>query len=169
MKSIVMTISMLLIFLFINIKSYGNKDVYKYIQKYDSISIELMLEYKIPASIILGVSMHESGYGKSYLSREKNNFFGIKLRNGNYREYDSDYESFKDFCQLISTSVFYVKKYNYLVDNNISEPNRWLSKIQESGYAEDIKWANKINTLINNYDLYELDSTNYYVGDLIYY
>jgi flagellum-specific peptidoglycan hydrolase FlgJ len=126
-----------------------------YIEKYDSISIALMEEYKIPTSIILGISMWESGYGTSKLSTTKHNYFGIK-KNGVYRSYESDTASFKDFCSYISNRKAY--QYNYLITNNILDYNVWLIKIQQGGYSESTNWKSKITYMIQKYKLYEYDN-----------
>jgi len=126
-----------------------------YIEKYDSISIALMKEYKIPASIILGISMWESAYGTSKLSTTKHNYFGIK-KNGVYRSYESDTTSFKDFCNYISNRKAY--QYNYLIDNNILDYNVWLTKLQNGGYSESVDWKSKVTYMIKRYKLYEYDS-----------
>ena len=84
----------------------------KYIDKYSSMAVTLMHEYRIPASVILGVAFVESGAGTSVLSRKFHNHFGIVGKNMNalkklgkhtrYREFDSDTASFRYFCDLLT-------------------------------------------------------------------
>lgn len=149
---IMLVIVLLLLTLVLNaqVKTYQNQT--QFIQKYDSISLILMEEYNIPRSIILGISMHESGYGTSKLSINKHNYFGIK-KNKYYREYNSDIDSFYDFCILISKK----KYYNYLINKNISDYNLWINELRKSGYSEDTNWSIKVLHYINKYKLYDKD------------
>ena len=88
---IILVIAMLLLTL--SVKSQILTPI-TYIEKYDSLATNLMNEHGIPASIILGISMLESGYGNSKLSTNKNNYFGV--RTGKYykdvwKEFPSDW------------------------------------------------------------------------------
>ena len=49
-----------------------------YIEKFKDNAIRIMHETGVPASIILGVAMHESGSGKSAIAKNLNNQFGVK-------------------------------------------------------------------------------------------
>ena len=49
-----------------------------YIDNYDEIAMEEMLQYGIPASITLAQGILESGAGRGDLSKRANNHFGIK-------------------------------------------------------------------------------------------
>lgn len=122
-----------------------------FIEKYDSISIELMEEYEIPPSIILGISMHESAYGNSKLCKNKNNFFGVKSGN-HYRGYETDTLSFQHFCTFVSKK----KYYNNLTQNKITDYKIWLNEIRK-GYSADPNWYTKVLHYIKKYKLYDFD------------
>ena len=124
-----------------------------YIEKYDSIANILMNEFKIPASIILGISLHESGYGTSKLSVNKHNYFGIKKGNV-YRSYENDIESFRDFCIFISKKKYYLK----LKENKILDYNIWISNIKSGGYSESSNWGLKVSYYIEKYKLFRFDT-----------
>lgn len=49
-----------------------------YIEKFKDDAIKIMHETGIPASIVLGVAMHESGCGNSNIAQNLNNQFGVK-------------------------------------------------------------------------------------------
>ena len=51
----------------------------QYVDKYKDAAIEQMHRYKIPASITLAQALLESGAGTSYLAKNANNHFGIKV------------------------------------------------------------------------------------------
>lgn len=124
-----------------------------FIEKYNDMATSLTKEYHIPTSIILAISIHESGSGTSKLSINKHNFFGIK-KGKYYRGYKNDSESFEDFCKLVSKK----KYYNSLTENNIIDYKIWVKKISSGGYSESKTWSNKILYYINKYKLYELDN-----------
>lgn len=165
---IILGIVMLLLFL--NVRSQNHTPM-TYVDMYDNTSIELMKEYGIPASIMLGISMLESGYGTSKLSTKNNNYFGVKKGN-KYRSYESDIESFKDFCIIISKKKFY-ESLKYNIDYNI-----WLNKIRLSGYSTSSDWSKKVLYYIKKYKLDDLDkktednkqneSENYLPIEMIY-
>ena len=77
------------IFLFIAISMYisafsqikWNSAYQQYIDQYKDIAIEQMMRYHIPASITLAQGLLESGAGRSELTRNSNNHFGIKCNN----------------------------------------------------------------------------------------
>jgi len=166
---IILVIGMLLLFL--NVRSQIHTPI-TYVDMYDNTSIELMKEYGIPASIILGISMLESGYGTSKLSTKKNNYFGVKKGNI-YRGYENDFASFKDFCTIISRKKFY-ESLKYNLDYKI-----WLDKIRLSGYSASSDWAKKVLYYIKKYKLDDFDkkkednkqskSENYLPIEMIYY
>ena len=123
-----------------------------YIEKYNPIATDLMNEHKIPVSVILGISMLESGYGTSKLSVNKHNYFGIK-KGKYYRGYNNDIESFNDFCALVKRKKFY----NNLVSNDIKDYNIWLTNLKKIGYSTSSDWQKKVTDYINKYQLYKYD------------
>lgn len=150
MKYVLLSIIMLFTF---NLNVLAIKNTPKsFIEKYDSLANVLSKEYKIPTSVILGISMHESGNGNSSLSVKKHNYFGVKKGN-HYRSYNTDEESFRDFCRIISRK----KYYNYLIKNNIVDYKKWIYKIQSGGYSTTSVWPNRVIKIINYYDLNKLD------------
>lgn len=133
-----------------------------YVDKYSSIAVALMHEYRIPASVILGVAMVESGAGTSLLSRKFHNHFGIKGSNRNaiqklgkhtrYREFDSDTASFRYFCELISQKRFFPNL------ENTYDHALWVNAIRNSGYASaGSHWQQQVLVAIGKYRLTEYD------------
>ena len=140
-----------MLLLSLNVKSQKHTPL-TYINKYDSLSLSLTTESKIPTSIILGISMLESGYGTSKLSINKHNFFGVK-KGKYYGSYENDTASFKDFCYYISKR----KYYDFLTKNNITDYKIWLKSIRKGGYSASKSWATKVSYYIKKYELYEYD------------
>src|ERR1700748_1066325 len=85
-----------------------------YIEQFKDNAVQIMHETGIPASIILGIAMHESGNGNSTIAQNLNNQFGVKGGGGAvfyqhkkkvhsaYKKYDSILESFDDFARIIT-------------------------------------------------------------------
>lgn len=121
----------------------------------------LMQKHGVPASIILGVAIHESAAGKSKIARYLNNHFGVKGSNSNtqikssYRDYptiDSSYAHFVSF--LLSRKYF-----NILFDKyDQYDYKNWAYGIQRGGYASSRTWATQVIALIKKYELFEYDN-----------
>ena len=127
----------------------------KFIDKYDSLSISLSNEYKIPVSIILAISMWESGSGTSRLSRTKHNYFGVK-QGRYYKKYENDSTSFRNFCEFISKRKYYTK----LTTNNVTDYNTWLYNIKRGGYSETRTWDKHVIYMIKKYNLNKFDDNS---------
>lgn len=132
----------------------------EYIDTYAEQAQELMREYKIPASIILAVAIHESAAGTSKIARYLNNHFGIKGANSNteiqsaYRDYptvDESYEHFIDFLTSRKSFSLLFDKYDQYDYKN------WARGIQRGGYARSRTWASQVINIIKKNNLYEYD------------
>lgn len=127
----------------------------KFIDKYDSLAISLSNEYKIPVSVILSISMWESGSGTSRLSRTKHNYFGVK-QGRHYKRYENDSTSFRHFCEFISKRKYYTK----LTTNNVTDYKVWVLNIKRCGYSETRTWDKHILSMIKAYDLNKFDEND---------
>ena len=156
MNTIKLTICCLLLFV-VNICS-AQEVTLKYIRKHLPLAADLSQEYGIPTSIILGVSILESGSGTSLNCRQLNNYFGVKghnhlkKRRTKYKQYASAKESFTDFCGILSRKRFYPR-----LKNNM-DYHLWLRDMNRSKYssAQEI-WVHRIKLIITKYKLYEHD------------
>ncbi|TSD64760.1 hemagglutinin [Inquilinus sp. KBS0705] len=139
-----------------------------YIEKFKDNAIRIMHETGVPASIVLGVAMHESGSGKSAIAQGLNNQFGVKgggrvvyYRHNKkvtsaYKRYDSVLDSFKDFARIMTER----KQFSHLNDKlSQYDYKGWALGIQRNGYASSRKWASQVLGIIRKYNLNELDST----------
>ena len=138
-----------------------------YIEKFKENAIALMHETGVPASIILGVAMHESGNGNSNIAQKLNNQFGMKGGGGStfqnkkkivhsaYKKYDSILESFKDFASNI---VKRQQNGHLSAELHLDEYEKWVKGIQKSGYASSKRWGADVLSIIRKYNLYDLDS-----------
>ncbi|MFD0795517.1 glycoside hydrolase family 73 protein [Mucilaginibacter litoreus] len=139
-----------------------------YIDKFKDNAIRIMHETGVPASIILGVAMHESGSGKSAIAKNLNNQFGVKGGGGAvyyknnkkvrsaYKRYDSVLDSFKDFARIMTER----KQFSHLADKLTQYDYKgWARGIQRAGYASSRKWSAQVMGIIKKYDLNELDNS----------
>jgi len=144
-----------------------------YIELYGPVAVKATRNTSIFPSVMLAQSILESGWGESGLTKESNNFFGIKsfgtkgkvystkeFTEGKYtdvkdsfRTYPTDLDSFKDFV-------------NFLYENSRYEsalqtqtPEDQITAIKQAGYATSPTYIEKILNLIDKYDLKKLDKT----------
>jgi flagellum-specific peptidoglycan hydrolase FlgJ len=137
-----------------------------YIEKFKDDAIRIMHETGIPASIVLGVAMHESGCGNSTIAQNLNNQFGVKgggsvvfikhnkKVRSSYKKYDSVFESFQDFARIMTER----KQFSHLADVLTHyDYSGWAHGIQRAGYASSRKWSAQVLGIIKKYDLNDLD------------
>lgn len=157
------SLRLILVFLLLIITflAVAQRDVDAYIRKYDSLAVSIMLEHQFPASLLLGIAIHESGAGTSRLSREQCNHFGIKGKVPSSRtksgyifrhiDFETDEASFFHFKELITNKKFYKD----LKGN--PDPLKWLKALKRSGYATSAKWVTRVSNIIRKYNLAEFD------------
>lgn len=152
-----------------SVTAFAQKNTSKsYIEQFKNNAIEIMHETGIPASIILGIAMHESGCGNSNVAKNLNNQFGFKggsttvyYKNNKrvtsaYKKYDSILESFDDFARIIT----HRRQLGRLSDQlSLYDYEKWVKSIQRSGYASSKKWASQVIAIIRKYQLNDLDQT----------
>ena len=145
------------IFFFTQFLFSQNKVTQDYINKYKNMAVEFSKQYSIPAEIILGIAIIESGAGKSKVVMNLNNHFGIVGPNNSnfhsrYKQYSNDYDSYKDFCEFISSKKYYFKL------KNSKEYNLWVEFIGDNGYSGNSRiWKNSIINLIKKYKLDQIE------------
>lgn len=147
----------------------SSSDIQAYISKYKQIALEQERMYGIPASITLAQGILESGAGKSELTRNSNNHFGIKALGGwtgkiylawddeteksHFRCYDSADESFKDHSEFLKNN----SRYRDLFDKSVYDYRGWANGLQRAGYATATNYAKALIGYIDAYQLYEVN------------
>ena len=81
------------ILLFISNTAFSQRYATNYVNKYKPVAIRIMNETGIPASVILGVAMLESGMGTSKNAKLLYNHFGIVGRNSLHKKKGVAYRS----------------------------------------------------------------------------
>jgi hypothetical protein len=139
-----------------------------YIEKYGQEAIHQMIQYKIPASVILAQAIFESRSGGSELAKKSNNHFGIKCHvgwggdtiiktddtlNECFRKYLNIEESYKDH------SLFLISRprYAHLFNLSITDYKAWCYGLKNAGYATYPSYAEELIKIIEQTKLYELD------------
>ena len=142
-----------------------------YAAQYAEEAKEQMRRYGIPASVILAQAILESSNGKSQLSRECNNHFGIKataswLKNGGeYGVYTDDKPNEK-FCKYRSVGDSYEHHSQFLKQNkryaqcftlSPDDYKGWTKGIEKAGYATGGGYAVSLQRIIeaNGLDKYD--------------
>lgn len=124
-------------------------------------------------SVTMAQMALESAWGESALSRNHNNYFGIKqgstwkgpvtyqttnevIQGGSvqtsayFRVYSSPADSLKDRAALLHTA-------RYRAVLTAPDPETQGAELYRAGYATDPKYPDKLITLINQHNLKELD------------
>ncbi|WP_423148644.1 glucosaminidase domain-containing protein [Rubrolithibacter danxiaensis] len=140
--------------------TFGQSAASKYVESYKDAAIRLMDEHGIPASIILGIAIHESASGNSKIARNLNNHFGIKGANSStkiksaYKGYESVDDSYEDFVSFMKRRSTLDPLFEKL---GASHYKKWVYGIQKAGYARSGTWASQVVAIIKKYKLYQYD------------
>lgn len=129
-----------------------------YVEKYKEAAMQTMEQHGIPASIVLGVAIHESATGTSRIAKYLNNHFGMKGNKGPkpirsaYNGYESVDESYEDFAGFLK------RRFGRLFDRYSSTDYKsWALGIQRGGYAHSKTWASQVMAIIKKHRLYQYD------------
>ncbi len=143
-------------------------DILAYIEKYKGIALDQERRHGIPATITLAQGILESGAGRSGLTRNSNNHFGVKALGGwsgsvykawddepqksSFRVYASAAESFEDHSKVLLApryrSLFTKSKYDY---------RGWAIGLQKCGYATAKNYAVALIGFIDTYKIYAVN------------
>ena len=139
----------------------------EYIEKYSSLAIIQMHQYRIPASITLAQGILESNNGNSRLATKANNHFGIKChgwegkkifadddkKNECFRNYKNVLESFVDHSLFLNK----YSRYEFLFDYKITDYKSWAKGLKKAGYATNSKYPELLIKIIEENKLYQFD------------
>ena len=139
-----------------------------YIETYSEEAVYQMLEYRIPASVILAQAIFESQSGASELAQKSNNHFGIKCHiewggdtvvkhddtlNECFRKYRYIADSYTDHSMFLRSRA----RYSNLFDLPLDDYKSWCYGLKAAGYATYPNYAEDLIALIDQFGLYELD------------
>jgi LysM repeat protein len=141
-----------------------------YVNTYSKIAINEMNKYNIPASITMAQGILESNAGKGKLALKSNNHFGIKCHKGwngkkvyhdddakgeCFRKYKNPEKSYRDHSIFLETR----DRYNFLFKYSKKNYVKWAKGLKKAGYATDPKYAEKLISIIERYELWKLDGS----------
>ncbi len=146
-----------------------------YIERYKPVALQFEREYGIPASITLAQGLLESYVGQSRMAQEANNHFGIKayhwkgevygacdsLGTVGYRKYGAPEDSYLDHAKFLKGP-----RYSVLYEFDVNDYRSWAQGLRDCGYAEDENYPAKLISIIEQYELYNLNGDKH-VGDAI--
>lgn len=135
---------------------------------------EIQRKYGVPASIAIAQAALESGWGGSV---KGNNLFGIKAGktwagatidlatheylNGTktgitdkFRAYECVEDSLENYGQFLANNC----RYSRVIG---SSAHQAADELQRAGYATDPRYADKLKSIINTYNLTQFDDPNY--------
>lgn len=154
------TIFVLVLFLTFSLAASA-QTIESYVEQYSDLAKELSETHNIPASIILGIAIHESAAGKSKIARHLNNHFGFKGKNSS----KTLRSSYKDFPTVDSSYNYFItflksrSKFNGLFDKlDRYDYKAWARGIRRGGYATNRAWASHVINVIKKYELYQFDN-----------
>lgn len=147
----------------------SSADILSYINKYKDIALDQEKQFGIPATITLAQGILESGAGRSGLTRNANNHFGIKAFGGwtgpiyqawddepnksRFRVYSSAAESFRDHSLFLKNN----SRYRSLFSKSVYDYRGWAIGLQKAGYATATTYAMALIGFIDSYKLYNLN------------
>ena len=132
----------------------------------------------VPASVTVAQAILESDWGRSSLSRNAGNYFGMKAIGGlgndgvvwmPTNEYDATGERY----EMLSPFRAYNSLTDSMLDHDLllrdaaryapamqvaNDPRQFAHMLVQGGYATDPSYADKLIALMDRYDLYRLDA-----------
>ena len=158
-----------MLFYCLDVEAQSSSDIQSYISQYKQIALDQEKAYGIPAPITLAQGILESGAGKSGLTRNANNHFGIKAYGGwtgriylawddeatksKFRWYNSASESFKDHSVFLKNN----SRYRSLFTKSVYDYRGWANGLQRAGYATSPTYAKALIGYIDAYKLYAIN------------
>lgn len=142
--------------------------IQSYVETYSLEAVHQMVNYKIPASVIMAQAIFESQSGSSELAKKSNNHFGIKCHvewggdtilkdddtlNECFRKYTNIEDSYTDHSLFLNSRA----RYSSLFELPVNDYRSWCLGLKASGYATYPAYADELIRIIEQIKLYELD------------
>lgn len=139
-----------------------------YIDAVGQISFDVGKAFGLPYEALIAQSAHESAWGQSGLTRNANNFFGVKagddwdgltysadtweeidgrrveVQGEQWRAYATPLDAFVDYAYLITELDRYSAALNYP-----SDPYAYIEAVWQGGFATDSQYVQKLSRTID--------------------
>jgi Mannosyl-glycoprotein endo-beta-N-acetylglucosaminidase len=138
-------------------------------------------EFKVPPSVAIAQAILESGWGRSGLSTNDKNFFGIKCFGGDpgtiakachtygtyecepsclptkasFRVYATSADSYQDHGRFLTVNPRYRPAFQYTTNADL-----FLYQIWKAGYATSPTYVTNVKALMRQYNLYQHDKVS---------
>lgn len=148
---------------------------HEFLEKIVPIAQQAQIDYGVRPSVLVAQAALESNWGSSQLSKESNNYFGIKGSaegqeyatkeftqdkwqnvQASFRTYHSMQESVSDYARLMKHGT----SWNTDLYQGVILAEHYTDAafaLQNAGYATDPDYAKKLIRIIEQYDLQDLD------------
>jgi flagellum-specific peptidoglycan hydrolase FlgJ len=142
----------------------GDEDAMVFFKRFQKVAEEEHRKFGIPPSVSLSCAYVNSFAGQRDLVKTAHNYFALTCakdwngksfsQNGKcYREYETAWESYRDFTQTITQLDWYAD----FKTSNKTKPSEWIANLVESGVSEVDDFENHAINVIERYHLFELD------------
>lgn len=160
-------------------KAFEQADHTQFIQLIGQTAKPLAESYDLYGSVMVAQAILESDWGESQLTREANNLFGIKgdyqgqsyqiatqeddgegnlyTVMANFRKYPTYHASLLDNAHLLSHGVSWDSRYYAGAWRSQTSSYREATAYLQGRYATDTNYAQKLNDLIEQYQLTRFD------------
>ena len=157
-------------------QTMGNLTRSQFIKQYAPVAKAAAQGTGLFPSVFIAQAILESGNGNSSLTKQANNFFGIKadsswlgnyvikptkefingvevIINAKFRAYNTAFDSFADRVNFLKRNSRYSKAGVFIA----ATPEQQAQALQKAGYATDPEYSNLLIKLINQNNLKQFD------------
>lgn len=135
-----------------------------FVNRYAQMAMQQEIQYGIPASVTLAQMALESDWGRGYVARAGNNYFGIKQGSSTgptikgtdglaYRQYQSPEDSIIDHSRVLMG-----KNYALCRQYSWTDAYNWCRGLKACNYASDSNYVNKLLNTIKSNGLQQFDT-----------
>lgn len=144
----------------------------QFVDRVSVLAVADMKKSGILASLTIAQAILESGWGKSALTREKNNLFGIKGKGAKFKTFEyingkrvditDSFKVYPDWETSVTdhSALFHrLSRYHNLIGE--TDYKEACKKVFADGYATAPNYTQALISLIEQYRLYEYDVTSF--------
>lgn len=106
-------------------------------------------EFNLPLGLLIAQACLESGYGTSYIAKNRCNTLGIK-KNHEYVDYPNQLECFRHWARTVTQPCY--------KELECTSLNLWLYQLDHCGYHQSKNYSKKIRWIYYKYNLNNLDN-----------